>query len=108
MLRPNRFTLFPFCRALRRAGALPADLTIAASGTGFRNAPSISGGSGDFLETVAAKPFHHHQYDIATDDDSLDARRVSPARLPSHPNQSIGQKIGIRLAVGRVAAFRRG
>lgn len=108
MLLPNRVTRLCFWYALLLPVALPTGLTNAATDLSFESATLVNEGRPHFLEITPAKPVHHHQNDIVINGDSLDTGWASQSQFTSHHNHAMGEKIGIKLAVDHVVAFRRG
>lgn len=90
----NRFTTgLTNWRQLLLAVLLPASLAHAATDLTFESAERVNEGSLNFLQTVPARPVHHHQNHIRIHADSLESGWVSLSQchdnLDAVPNLQI-------------------
>lgn len=72
MCPPNNLFAPSFWRSLLLPAALCASLAQAATDLTFESAANVNEGSLHFLQTLPAKPIHHHQNTIRIDAGSLD------------------------------------
>jgi hypothetical protein len=79
-----KFVAMPALLPLLLPVALFAGPTNAATDLSFESATLVNEGNLHFLETVPAKPVHHHQNHIVIDRDSIDSGWVSLTQCHDH------------------------
>ena len=81
---PTSFGPRPIRRGLLGAAILCAGLAHAAQDPGFESADAVNEGALHFLETLPAKPVHHHQNRIRIETDSLASGWVGLSQCHDH------------------------